>query len=410
MPDEPRYSPARPIGVVGGGTMGRDIAYVHLAAGARVVLVEADDGRLAAAVDVVRGHLARRVERGALTAEGMADALARLVPTLDHAPLADATLVVEAVVEDLAVKRDVFRRLDAVVPADALLASNTSTLPIAELARVVREPGRVLGLHFFSPARVMRLVEVVRARETAPAALARALSHVRALDKVPVVVGDCYGFVSNRLSMVYLGEAVALLEEGATPAQVDGALVAFGMPMGPLTMSDMAGNDISWLAHPGLHAAYGDRARPTPIWDRLHAAGRHGQKAGKGFHDYPRGAAGGVASAEVLALLDAVRRDRGTTPREPAPEEIVARVLYATVNEGARCLEEGVAASPDDVDTVMRLGFGFPEARGGPMRWAAEEVGYGEVVRALDALAARHGPRLAPSAWLRAHAVSPPRP
>jgi 3-hydroxyacyl-CoA dehydrogenase len=392
------------VAVIGGGTMGRDIAYVHLAAGHDVTLLEADDARLAAAVQVIRGHLARRVERGALAPAEMDAALARLTPTLDYARLAGATLAIEAVVEQLPVKLDVFRRLDAAVSPDTILASNTSTLPIGELAAAVRNPGRVLGLHFFSPARVMRLVEVVRARDTAPAALDAALAHVRALGKVPVVVGDCYGFVSNRLSMAYAGEALALLEEGASPAEVDAPLVAFGMPMGPLTMSDMAGNDISYLAHPGLRAAYGERAHPSPIWERLHRAGRHGQKAGRGFYDYPRGAAAGEPSAEVAALLDGVRAELGVAPHAIPPGEVLERVLYATVNEGARCIEEGVAASPDDVDTVMALGFGFPAARGGPMRWAREEVGYGEVVRALERYAREGRARLTPARWLRARA------
>ena len=390
--------------MVGGGTMGRDIAYVHLAAGHRVALLEADGARLAAAVDVVRGHFARRVERGALSRGDMDAALERLTPTLDYASLAGAGLAIEAVVERLDVKLDVFRRLDAAVATDAILASNTSTLPIAELAAAVREPGRVLGLHFFSPARVMRLVEVVRAPDTSPATLDAALAHVRALGKTPVVVGDCYGFVSNRLSMVYAAEALALLEEGASPEEVDRPLVEFGMPMGPLAMSDMAGNDISYLAHPGLHAAYGDRARPSPVWERLFRAGRHGQKAGKGFYDYPRGATAGVPSPEVAAMLDAVRAERGVAPRRVPPAEVLERVLYQTVNEGARCLDEGVAASADDVDTVMVLGFGFPAARGGPMRWAAADVGYATVVRALDRYADSLGPRFAPAAWLRERA------
>ena len=396
------------VGVVGGGTMGRDIAYVHLAAGHDVTLLEANEARLAAAAEVIRGHFARRVERGQLAAADAESALARLTPTLDYAPFTDAALVIEAVVEQLPVKLDVFQKLDAVAARDAVLASNTSTLPIAELAAAVSNPGRVLGLHFFSPARVMKLVEVVRARDTAPGTLDAALAHVRALGKVPVVVGDCYGFVSNRLSMVYVGEAVALLEEGADPEDVDRPLVEFGMPMGPLTMSDMAGNDIGYLAQPGLRAAYGERAHESPLRERLFRLGRHGQKAGRGWYDYPRGATGGVPSDEVAVLLAAVREEIGVVPHAVSPREVLERVLYATVNEGARCLEEGVAASEDDVDTVMALGFGFPSARGGPMRWAREVVGYAEVVRALDRYARTVHPRLAPAAWLRERATASP--
>lgn len=405
MPEPRRSSPAHRIGVIGGGTMGRDIAYVNLAAGKAVALVEATAERLGAAVAAVRGHFARRVERGAIDPAAADAALARLTPSLDYAPLAEAELVIEAVVERLPVKLDVFRRLDAAVSRDAILASNTSTLPIAELAAAVRGPGRVLGLHFFSPARVMRLLEVVRARDTSPETLAAALGYARELGKVPVVVGDCYGFVSNRLSMVYAAEALALLEEGASPEEVDRPLLEFGMPTGALAMSDLAGNDISYLAHPGLHAAYGDRARPSPIWGRLFEAGRHGQKAGRGFYDYAPGATAGVPSPELSALLAGVRASLGVAPRRVPPNEVLGRVLYQTVNEGARCVEEGVAASPDDVDTVMRLGFGWPEARGGgPMRWAREEVGYGAVARALEGYARSLGSRFAPADWLRARA------
>jgi 3-hydroxyacyl-CoA dehydrogenase len=397
--------PLTRVAVVGGGTMGRDIAYVHLAAGAHVALLEAERGRLDAAIAAITGHLARRVGRGEIDADAQRAALARLTPTLDYEALAGAALAIEAVVEQLPVKQAVFRRLDAVLGRDAVLASNTSTLPIRALAAEVDAPERVLGLHFFSPARVMKLVEVVRAARTAPAVIARATAHVRALGKVPVVVGDCYGFVSNRLSMVYGAEAVALLEEGASPAEVDAPLVAFGMPMGPLTMSDLAGTDISYFAHPGLHAAYGDRARPSPLGGLMYERGRHGQKAGRGYYRYEAGARGGVPDPEMDALLDEVRGARGAPPRGPAPAEILERVLLVTVNEGARCLEEGVADSADDVDTIMRLGFGFPAAHGGPMRWAERELGWARVARTLRGWAeTRAEPRYRPAAWIEERA------
>ena len=398
----------RTVGVVGGGTMGRDIAYVHLVAGHDVVLREVDRTRLDAAVATVRGHVARRVSRGELAAGDGEATLARLTPALDDAPLAACDLIVEAVVERLDVKQELFARLGTLVAPDALLASNTSTLPIGELAAVVPHPARVVGLHFFSPARVMRLVEVVRAASTSDEAAAAAMAHVTALGKVPVPVGDCYGFVSNRLSMMYGAEAGALLDEGASPAQVDDALVTFGMPMGPLTMSDMAGVDVSHLAQPGLERAYGARARRSPLLARLHALGRHGQKVGRGYYRYEPGEGGRPtrhADPEVDALLDAVRRAHGTTPRSFTADEIVRRVLYVTANEGARCIEEGIARSPEDVDTIMRLGFGFPAARGGPMRWV-DEIGPARVVAQLEGWARQtEGPgtaRYAPSAWLRA--------
>ncbi len=404
--------PVRRVAVVGGGTMGRDIAFVHLLSGHDVALREADRSRLDAAVAVVRGHVARRVSRGDATAAEGEALLARLTPTLDDAPLADADLLIEAVVERLDVKRELFARLGALLSRDALLASNTSTLPIAELAAVVPAPERVVGLHFFSPARVMRLVEVVRAATTSDATAAAALAHVAAIGKVPVLVGDCYGFVSNRLSMAYFAEATALLDEGARPAEIDAALVAFGMPMGPLTMSDMAGVDISHLAQPGLQRAYGPRARRSPIVERLYALGRHGQKTGKGWYRYEPGKTGDAArhpDPEVDALLDALRAARGTAPRAIPPEEIVARVVYVTANEGARCIAEGIARTPEDVDVVMGLGFGFPAARGGLMRHV-DDVGPARVVDALEAWAAaarteEDRARYEPADWLVARAT-----
>ena len=407
------------VAVVGGGTMGRDIAWLHLAAGHAVVLREADAGRLDAAVAAVRGYAARRVARGESTAADAAATLARLVPTLDAAPIAGADLVIEAVVERLEVKRAVFAELAGVVGPDALLASNTSTLPIAGLADAVRDaggdPGRVLGLHFFSPARVMRLVEVVRAPSTAPAALDRAVSHVRAIGRVPVVVGDCQGFVSNRLSMAYAAESAALVAAGTSPYAVDAALAAFGMPMGPFTMLDLAGLDVYALTVPGMVRAYGDRARPSPLVDRLVALGRLGQKAGRGVYAYDAAAPRGRPDPEVDALAAALRAPDAAPPDAPSADapadaEIVARVLLATANEGARCLADGVAASADDVDTVMALGFGFPAAAGGPLRWVAETLGWPAAVAALEALAAADRDpadraRHAPADWLRARAA-----
>jgi 3-hydroxyacyl-CoA dehydrogenase len=315
------------------------------------------------------------------------------------------------VVERLEVKQDVFHRLGALVAPDALLASNTSTLPIAGLATMVPHPERVVGLHFFSPARVMKLVEVVRAAPTSVDTVAAALAHVTAIGKVPVLVGDCYGFVSNRLSMMYGAEASALLDEGASPSAIDDALVAFGMPMGPLAMSDMAGVDISHLAQPGLLQAYGARARRSPLLQQLHTLGRHGQKAGRGYYRYEAVDGGRLArqpDPEVDALLAESLRARGVTPRALTPDEIVERVLYVTANEGARCIEEGVARRPEDVDVVMGLGFGFPAARGGLMRWI-DDVGAPRVVAALDDWARRAGDdaaaRYEPAAWLRARAA-----
>jgi 3-hydroxyacyl-CoA dehydrogenase len=399
----------RDVAVIGGGTMGRDIAYVNLAAGRRGALVEANRERLDAAAAVVREHFARRAARGEMSDSAAGDAVARLTPTLDYAALATADLVIEAVVEVMEVKREVFARVAAAAPPDAILASNTSTLPIGELARGVADPGRVVGLHFFSPARVMKLLEVVRAGVTSPLTIATALAYAREVGKTPVLVGDVYGFVSNRLSMAYGVEAAALLEEGASVEQIDGALVRFGMPMGPLQMSDMAGVDVGHLIGPGLQAAYPERYRPSRVSRLLYDAGRFGQKTGRGYYRYEPGQKVGASDPEFETLLADARRCSGTgaVRTNIGDDEIVERVLYATVNEGAHCLGEGVARTPGDVDVVFVLGFGFPAWRGGPMRWA-EEVGWARVVEALDRYADTYGERLRPAGWLREQAASHP--
>lgn len=393
------------IGVVGGGTMGRDITFVHLISGKEVVLLEADQTRLDAAVDVIKGHFQRRVDQGRMTSEKMAAAVGRLKPTLDYADFAGAQLVIEAVFEKMDVKREVFVKLNKVVSASAILASNTSTLPISELSSVIDRPERMIGLHFFSPARVMPLLEIIRTKKTSPQTIAACLQLSKEIKKTPVLVGDCYGFLTNRIAMAYGAESNAILDEGASVEQIDKALVRFGLPMGPFTMGDMAGNDIGYHAAPGMIAAYPKRSRSmSPVAKLMFEAGRHGQKTGKGFYRYPEGQSKGEHDPEFDALLAQARTTLGKPPRtDISDREIVERIMFTWVNAAADCLHEGIALKPGDVDVATVMGFGFPPWRGGLMHYAQRE-GFSRIVDALDGYAKKFGPVYEPSPWLRERA------
>lgn len=390
------------VGVVGGGTMGRDIAFVHLISGKSVTLLEADQGRLDAAVDTIRGHFQRRVDQGRMTPEKMKAAMDRLKPTLDYKDFASAELIIEAVFEKMEVKKDVFTKLAKVVSPTCVLASNTSTLPITELSTVTPDPSRMIGLHFFSPARVMPLLEIIRTAKTSPQTIATCMAHAKEIKKTPVLVGDCYGFLTNRIAMAYGSESGQLLDEGADVAFVDKVIVKFGMPMGPFTMGDMAGNDIGYHAAPGMMKAYPKRSRPiSPIARKMFEAGRHGQKSGKGFYKYEPGDNQGKRDPDFEALAQAVYQERGKPPRTDFTEqEIHERIMYVLVNAAAECLQEGIALKPSDVDVATVMGFGFPPWRGGLMHWAEKE-GYGKIVSALDGYAKKHGAFYEPCDWLR---------
>ncbi|MFO0944631.1 MAG: 3-hydroxyacyl-CoA dehydrogenase NAD-binding domain-containing protein [Planctomycetota bacterium] len=394
--------PIAKVGVVGGGTMGRDIAFVHLLSGKTVTLLEADQQRLDAAVEAIKGHFSRRVDRKKMTPEKMQNTLAKFKPTLNYEDFRDVDLVIEAVFEKMEVKKEVFKKLAPVVRRDAVLASNTSTLPIAELASVVEGPERVIGLHFFSPARVMPLLEEIRTSQTSPATVVTCLNLAKDIKKTPVLVGDCYGFLTNRIAMSYGSEANAILQEGASVEQIDKAIKEFGLPMGPFTMGDMAGNDIGYHAAPGMMKAYPERSRPLPAFaEKMFQAGRHGQKAGKGFYLYKSGSSEGMRDPEFEKILAESRKEAGITPRtDITDQEIVERIMYTWVNAAALCLEEGIALKASDVDVATVMGFGFPVWRGGLMHYA-EKTGWRKVVSALDGYAKKYGPIYAPAQWLR---------
>jgi 3-hydroxyacyl-CoA dehydrogenase len=308
--------------------------------------------------------------------------------------------VVEAVFEELDVKGEVFRRLDAVCREDAILATNTSSLDVEVIADATRHPERVLGMHFFSPANVMKLVEVVRPRGVAPSVLATALELVRRLDKVGVVAGVCDGFAANRMLFAFRRQADFLLEEGALPAQVDRALTDFGMPMGPFQTADLVGLDVSWRIRKRQAATRPASWRYSPIADRLCERGRYGQKTGAGWYRYDAGGRAPIPDPEVEVTIRSVSAELGIPRREVRDDEIVERCFSALVNEGARILEEGIAARASDLDVIWIHGYGFPRHRGGPMYWA-DGLGLRRIAEIVERLYADQGGVVTPSPLLR---------
>ena len=369
-------TPLRPIkrvGVIGAGTMGGGIAMNFLSAGVPVTIVEMQQEALDRGTGIMRRNYEASAAKGRLPADAPDKAMALLTPTLSLDDLSDCDLIIEAVYEDMGVKKDIFTKLDAIAKPGAILASNTSYLNIDEIAAVTKRPGDVLGMHFFSPANVMKLLEVVRGAQTAPDVLATVMALAKKIRKVAVVAGVCDGFIGNRMLTPRQVEANKLLMEGATPEQIDRVHVAFGMPMGPFQMADLAGVDIGW---------HRDPTRIENIRDALAAEGRWGQKKGAGFYDYDE-KRNPTPSPRVAEIIEEFRAKEGATPRAIDDEEIVARTLYTMVNEGALILEEGMAQRASDVDVVWVYGYGWPVYRGGPMFWAQSE-GADKVVAGLE--------------------------
>jgi 3-hydroxyacyl-CoA dehydrogenase len=366
VPGLPKDTPRRPIhtaAVIGAGTMGGGIAMCFANAGIPVTVIETEEGALTRGLDRVRGLYAGSAKRGSITEAQRDERIGRISGAIGLEHAKDADIVIEAAFEDMGVKREIFSRLDAVAKPGAILATNTSYLDVNAIAAVTNRPQDVLGLHFFSPANVMRLVEVVRAEKTAPDVLATALDLAKRLNKLPVTVGVCFGFVGNRMLERRSRAGERLLLEGALPHEVDAAVTRFGFRMGPFAMGDLAGLDIGWRSRKD----FGGRA---PVADSLAEMGRYGQKTGRGFYLYPDGARAGTRDPEVEALIARVAAEHGIARRSFTPEEIVARLMYPMVNEGARILEEGIAARPSDIDTIWINGYNWPAWRGGPMYWA----------------------------------------
>jgi 3-hydroxyacyl-CoA dehydrogenase len=367
-------------GIVGAGTMGGGIAMCFANAGIPVTLIDATQEGLDRGLATVRKNYERSVARGSLAADEMAKRLARITPALDYAALAGADLVIEAVFENMALKKEVFARLDAVARPGAVIGTNTSTLDIDEIAAATRRPQDVVGLHFFSPANVMPLLEIVKTRNTAPDALVTALKTAERIKKTGVVAQVCYGFIGNRMMDPYGREAEHCVLEGATPEQVDGALEEFGMAMGILAVYDLAGTDIGHLTRVERKHLLPDDPTFYRCSAILNEQGRLGQKSGRGFYRYEGGKR--INDPEIVEMLWAEGRRLGVAQRQPGKQEIVERCLYAMINEGARLLEEGIAYRASDVDVVYTAGYGFPRYRGGPMFYA-DTVGLGNVYKRI---------------------------
>ena len=390
-PDREAARRVAEAGVVGAGTMGAGIAISLATAGIGVTLVDARAEALEAGIGRVRAAIAAAERKGRLTAEAARLAAERVSGAASIEALAASDLVIEAVFEDLAVKQGLFARLGATCRPDAVLATNTSTLDVDAIAAASGRAADVVGMHFFSPANVMRLVEIVRGRATSRAALATAHAVAKRLGKVGVTVGNCFGFVGNRMLYAYGREKELMLLEGATPWQIDEALVAFGMAMGPNAVGDLAGLDVGWQVRKAW-AGKPDDPRFYRVSDLLAELGRHGQKSGRGFYRYDGPDRARTPDPEVLELIRAEAARLGVQPRAHGADEIVERCYFALVNEGARILEEGIAARPADIDVIWCNGYGFPRHLGGPM-FHAGAIGLDRVLKAIRALGSRHGPR-----------------
>ena len=396
--DAPSPQPIGRAGVIGGGLMGAGIATVLANAGIRVAVVETDTEASDRARSRIDALYRTAVDRGVLSSEKAVAAHARIAFETDYDALEAADLGIEAAPEIMEVKRDIFARLDAVLPAHALIATNTSSLDIDEMAAATERPEQVIGLHFFSPANIMKLVEVIRGARSSPEALATGMTLARRLGKVGLLVGNCDGFLANRTLQFYTGQAEFLMEEGASPEQIDGVAEAFGMPMGPVAMRDMAGLDVAALVRKVRALKLPPEERLSPLIEKMVEAGRLGQKSGAGFYRYEGRKR--LPDPETQAIIDAAARELGVARRSFTDDEICERLFLPIVNEGARTLEEGIALRAGDVDLAWIHGYGFPAHRGGPMYWGLKQ-GLGRVVALAERFGTEHGPRWAPSPLLR---------
>jgi 3-hydroxyacyl-CoA dehydrogenase len=384
IPDVPEDTPTRPIklaAVIGAGTMGGGIAMNFANAGIPVKVLEVKEEALQKGVAVIRKNYEGSAKKGKLTAEQVQERMGRIQPTLDYAAIGDADIVVEAVFEDMAVKEQVFKRLDEVMKPGAILATNTSTLDVNKIAGFTRRPQDVIGTHFFSPANVMKLLEIVRGARTGKDVLATVMALSKKMKKTGVVSGVCDGFIGNRMLEQCLRQCLWLLEEGALPQQVDRALEKFGWVMGPFRVSDLAGNDVGWYIRKRRYVERPE-VKYSRIADQICEQGRFGQKTGAGWYRYETGKRDALPDPAVEATIVAYREKIGVAPRKISDDEIVHRCAWALVNEAAQLLEEGIAQRASDIDMVYLTGYGFPVFRGGPMRYA-DEVGLYNVVRAM---------------------------
>ena len=391
--DLPKDTPKRAvetIGIIGGGTMGGGIAMSFANAGIPVTLIEVNDEALARGLSIVDKNYAGSVKRGKLSEEKAARCRALITGSTDYDDLANADLVIEAVFEDPGLKKEIFTRLDSVCKPGAILATNTSYQDVNEIAAATKRPEDVIGLHFFSPANIMRLLEVVRAEKTADEVLGTCMALAKKIGKVPVMSGVCYGFIGNRMLQPYFREAQLCLVEGATPEQVDNAMEEWGMAMGPIRVADLAGIDIGYKARQALPEDKRGDPRSYRVSDALAEMGRLGQKTGAGFYQYDPDTRKHSSDPAVLEIIEREAAAFGIERRDIPDEEIVDRLVYGLVNEGMRILEEGIAQRPGDIDVVYVYGYGFPVSRGGPMHYA-EAVGIERVYERVCEFQERFG-------------------
>ncbi|HJU41985.1 MAG TPA: 3-hydroxyacyl-CoA dehydrogenase NAD-binding domain-containing protein [Vicinamibacterales bacterium] len=375
VPDVPKDTPAAAIAraaVIGAGTMGGGIAMAYANAGIPVLLKDVDDAALQRGLATIRKNYESTVAKGKMTADAMQRTMALITPTTTYDGFENVDIVVEAAFEDMNLKKQIFADLGRITKPSCILASNTSTLDIDEFAKASGRPGQVIGHHFFSPANVMKLLEIVRGRETSKETIATSLAIAKRLGKVGVVVGNCFAFVANRMLAYYMREALLLLEEGATVPQIDRAMTNFGMPVGPFGMQDIAGIDVGWRIRQFLKSIGKTRAEgpQSEVPDRLYEMGRYGQKTGAGWYKYEKGSRDRIHDPLVDEIAAKEAAKRGITRRKVEDDEIIARIMTALANEGARILEEGYATRASDIDVVYAYGFGYPRHVGGPMFYA----------------------------------------
>ncbi|MGA2779726.1 MAG: 3-hydroxyacyl-CoA dehydrogenase NAD-binding domain-containing protein [Steroidobacteraceae bacterium] len=389
VPDSLATRPIARVGVIGAGTMGGGITMSFINGGLPVTLLESTQEALDRGLANIRRNYQGALRKGSLTQAGLDQRLALITPTLLYEPLREADLIIEAVFENMEVKKKVFEQLDEIAKPGAILASNTSALNLDAIARFTKRPADVIGLHFFSPANVMRLLEVVRGAATASDVLATAMSLAKKIGKLAVVSGVCDGFIGNRMVARYGMAAHDLLLAGALPQQIDAALQNFGLAMGPFRMADLAGLDIGWAVRKRRAAEFPNEDFSN-VADVLCEAGRFGQKTGAGFYRYEAGARDAIPDPDVSAIIVRFREKRGITPRTVSDAEIVERCIYALINEGARIVDEGIAQRSSDVDLVYLNGYGFPPYRGGPLFYA-DSVGLIAVAHGLRRIASTPG-------------------
>ena len=372
VPEAGRAAPRQleHLGVIGGGTMGSGITLAALKSGMQVTMVEQDSDSIARGIQNVEKVLDRDISKGRLDLSGKAEIMGRYTPTTDFQNIAEVDMVIEAVFEEMEVKKAVFKKLDNVVRQGAVLASNTSYLDIDEIASATKRPRDVIGLHFFSPANIMKLLEIVIPSNPYDDVVATGFLLAKKMRKVPVRAGNCHGFIGNRILSIYGELAAYLVEDGATPEQVDAAVRNFGYPMGPYQMFDMAGLDIGWANRKAGASSRDPKRRYVSIADRICENGWFGQKTGKGFYEYPDGIRFGVENPDLKQIIETERSKKNIIPKQFSEQEIMRRYMAAMINEAADVVHEGIALRPSDVDVTLLYGYGFPRYRGGPLKYA----------------------------------------